>query len=211
MHALSVGDCLRFGWETFKKRPWILIGGFLLVMIISALPGILGPHPEIGPDGQLIPHTPTAFELAMSFTSLLVSIFAGIGLTTFALRAHDNIETVQISDLWNPGPFWRFLGAHILSLLIITAGILLLIVPGIIAAIGLGFVAFLVIDRGAGPVEALKESWRITKGHKWKLALLGLALVGVNILGVLALGIGVLVSAPISLVAGAHAYRTLAG
>jgi uncharacterized membrane protein len=180
-------------------------------MIISALPGILGPHPEIGPDGQLIPHTPTAFELAMSFTSLLVSIFAGIGLTTFALRAHDNIETVQISDLWNPGPFWRFLGAHILSLLVITAGILLLIVPGIIAAIGLGFVAFLVIDRGAGPVEALKESWRITKGHKWKLALLGLALVGVNILGVLALGIGVLVSAPISLVAGAHAYRTLAG
>jgi uncharacterized membrane protein len=150
------------------------------------------------------------FEAVMTLISVVVSLLVSIGLTTFALRAHDNIETVQIADLWNPAPFWRFLGAHILSALVVFAGFLLLIIPGIIAAIGLGFVAFLVVDRGAGPVDALKESWRITKGHKWQLLLLGLALVGINIIGVLLLGIGLFASVPITMLAGAHAYRTLA-
>jgi uncharacterized membrane protein len=210
MHTLSVGDCIRFGWETFKRRPWILIGAFVLAAIVSALPGIFGPHPEIGPDGQVIAQPFTVFEVVMTLVSVVVSLFVSIGLTTFALRAHDNIETVQIADLWNPGPFWRFLGAHILTALIVFAGFLLLVIPGIIAAIGLGFVAFLVVDRGAGPVDALKESWRITKGHKWQLLLLGLALVGINIIGALLLGIGLFASIPITMVAGAHAYRTLA-
>jgi hypothetical protein len=56
----------------------------------------------------------------------------------------------------------------------------------------------------------MKESWRITKGHKWQLALLFLALLGINLLGVLALVVGVFVSVPITLIAFAHAYRTLA-
>ena len=210
MHTLSVGDCIRFGWETFKQRPWILIGAFLLAMVIASLPGIIGPHPEIGPDGQVIPQPLTTFEVVMSLASLVVSIFVGLGLTTFSLRAHDNIQAVQIADLWNPGPFWRFLGAHILTVIAIALGFLALIVPGIILAVGLGFVPYLVVERGLGPINAIKESWRITKGHKWQLFLLFLALLGINLLGILALVVGIFVSVPITMLAFAHAYRTLA-
>jgi uncharacterized membrane protein len=210
MHTLSVGDCIRFGWETFKQRPWILIGAFLLAMVIASLPGIFGPHPEIGPDGQVIPQPFTTFEVIMSLASLVVSIFVGLGLTTFSLRAHDNIQAVQIADLWNPGPFWRFLGGHILTVIAIAIGFLLLIVPGIILSLGLAFVGYLIVDRGAGPIEAMKESWRITKGHKWQLLLLFLALLGINLLGILALVVGIFVSVPITMLAFAHAYRTLA-
>jgi len=67
-----------------------------------------------------------------------------------------------------------------------------------------------VVDRGLGPIEAMQESWRITKGHKWQLFLLFLALLGINLLGFLALFIGIFVTAPMTLVALAHAYRTLA-
>lgn len=210
MHTLSVGDCIRFGWETFKQRPWILIGGFVLAMVIASLPGIFGPHPVIGPDGQVIPQPITTFEVIMSLASLVISIFVGLGLTTFSLRAHDNIQAVQIADLWNPGPFWRFLGAHILTVIAIAIGFLLLIVPGIILSVGLAFVGYLVVDRGAGPIEAMKESWRITKGHKWQLLLLFLALLGINLLGILALFVGIFVSVPITMLAFARAYRTLA-
>ena len=140
----------------------------------------------------------------------MVSIFVALGLTTFSLRAHDNIQGVQIADLWNPGPFWRFLGAHILTVIAVAIGFLLLVVPGIILAIGLSFVPYLVVDRGLGPIEALKESWRITKGHKWQLLLLLLALVGINLLGVLALIVGIFVTVPITMLAFAHAYRTIA-
>jgi uncharacterized membrane protein len=209
MPTLSIGDCINYGWETFKKRPWILIGAVLLSIIIASLPGMFGPQPEIGPDGQVIPPPITTMHVIVSIASLVVSILVAIGLTTFSLRAHDNIESVQIADLWNPAPFWRFLAAHILTAIVVTLGFIAFIVPGVILATGLGFVPYLVIERGLGPIEAMKESWRITKGHKWQLFLLIVALIGINILGVLALLVGVLVSIPVAMIAFVHAYRAL--
>lgn len=209
MHTLSISDCIRFGWETFKQRPWILIGAFVLAMVIAALPGAFGPQPTFGPDGQVIPPPASALGTIVALVSIVVSMFVGLGLTTFSLRAHDNINGVQIADLWNPGPFWRFVGAHILTVIAIALGFLALIVPGIILAMGLAFVPYLVVDRGLGPIEAIKESWRITKGHKWQLLLLFLALLGINLLGILALIIGIFVTVPITMLAFAHAYRTL--
>ena len=208
MPTFSIGDCIRFGWETFKKRPGILIGAFVLTMLIPSIPGILFPSPEVMPG--VPPPPPTNAALIAALASLVLGIFTAMGMTTLALRAHDDIANVTIGDLWNPQPFWRFLGAQFLVAIIIFVGLLLLIVPGIIAALGLLFVLYVVIDRGAGPINALKESWRITNGNKWQLFLFGLALMGLNLLGLLALVIGVLVTAPITWLAVTHAYRTLA-
>jgi uncharacterized membrane protein len=207
MPALPIGDCIKFGWETFKKRPWILIGALLLVGLVYAIPGLLSPHPEVV-EGQP-PPPPTAFSMVMGLVSFAVSILASLGLTSFALRAHDNIETVTIGDLWNPEPVWRYLGTYLLVLLIVIAGFVLLVIPGIIASLGLAFATYLVIDRGMQPVASIKESWRITTGNKWRVFLLGLALTGVNIVGALALVVGLLVSVPVTLLAVVHAYRFL--
>ena len=207
MPTISIGDCIQFGWETFKKRPGILIGAFLLTMLIPSIPGLLFPGPEVLPGEP--PPLPTAPELIASLVSLVLGVLATLGAMTFALRAHDDIAGVQIGDLWNPEVFWRFLGVEILLAIIVFVGLLLLVVPGVIAAVGLGFSPYLVIDRAKGPIEALKESWRITKGHKWQLFLLGLVIIGINILGLLALVVGLLVSIPVSWLAITHAYRTL--
>jgi uncharacterized membrane protein len=208
MPALSIGDCIRFGWETFKKRPGILIGVFVLSMLIPAIPGMLFPTPEVAPGA--LPPAPTAAQVVAMVISAVLGLLVTIGVTTFALRAHDDVASVEIGDLWNPTVFWRFLGAELLAGIIIVVGFLLLVVPGIIAAVGLGFVPYVVIDRGAGPIDALKESWRITKGNKWRLFLFGLVLIGLNLLGLLALVVGVLVTVPVTWLAVTHAYRTLA-
>jgi len=207
MTALSIGDCIRFGWETFKTRPGILIGAFLLTMLIPSIPGMFFPGPEFQPG--VPPPPPSAAQFIELLVSIVLSLLVALGAATFALRAHDDIASVKISDLWNPEPIWRFLGAEILAGIIIFVGFLLFVIPGIIASLGLCFVPYVVIDRGAGPIDALKESWRITKGHKWRLFLLGLALVGINLLGLLALVVGILVSIPVSWLAITHAYRTL--
>lgn len=209
MPTLSIGDCISYGWETFKKRPWFLIGALVLVMLISIIPNIFATPPEFGPDGKIIPHPVTTRDVIVSLVSLVVSIFISLGLTTLSLRAHDNIEGANFADLWNPGPFWRYLGAYILTILAIALGLIAFVIPGFIIAIGLSFVPFLVIERGLGPIEAIKESWRLTKGHKGSLFLLMLALIGITLLGFIALLVGVFVALPIIMIAFAHAYRTL--
>ena len=209
MATLSIGDCISYGWETFKKRPWLLIGVLLLAMIISGLPGLLGPHPTIGPDGREIEPPLTAYSAFVWVLSVAVSMLVGVGVTTFSLKAHDNIETAKLEDLWNPGPFWRFLGAHILTGIAVAIGFVCLVIPGIILAIGLSFVPYVVVERGLGPIEAMKESWRITKGHKWTLFQLGLVFLGITFLGIIALVVGVFVAFPVVMIAAAHAYRTL--
>lgn len=210
MATFTVGECVRFGWETFKRRPGILIAALIItyaapILATSLVGSVLGAiFNAIGAGvGEFIG---LALMLAFVVTAFVLAL---LGLFTFYLRAHDNIDGVTIGDMWNPEPFWRFFGAELLLLLMVFVGCFLFVVPGIIAALGFAFAPVLTIDRGLGPIEALKTSWRITKGHKGTMFLLLLALTGINILGTLALLIGVLVSIPVVSLALIHAYRTL--
>jgi len=93
----------------------------------------------------------------------------------------------------------------------LVTGILLLVVFGVILVVMFIFAGLLVIDREVGPIEALKESYRITSGHRWSILGLILVLFLINLLGLLALIVGMLVSIPIALLALTHAYRVLSG
>ncbi len=194
----SVGECVSFGWDTFKKRSWFFVGVTSVVFIVSWIGNLFASES----DG-------TSLQLLGLVVSTLVSIFIGMGETALYLHAEDNLSTVEIKDLWHPQQFWKYVGAAILSGIIIAVGFVLLIVPGIIFSLMFMFVGYLVIDRKLGPVEALRESKRITDGHKWDLLLLFLAIIGINILGMLCLLVGLLASIPVTLLAMVHAYHTL--
>jgi uncharacterized membrane protein len=71
------------------------------------------------------------------------------------------------------------------------------------------FFGYFIVEHSSGPIVALKESARITKGEKWNIFLLVLIFLGINILGVLALGIGLLITAPMSAIGIAYVYRKL--
>ena len=64
MQALSVGESIRFGWETFKKRPWFFIGVVLGVIILS---GILTSLAEENPRDL--------FAILVSLAVLVIHIF----------------------------------------------------------------------------------------------------------------------------------------
>ena len=154
------------------------------------------------------PEDPSLIGGAVNFA---LSTFIGMGVVAFYLAAHDNPDSVELSALWHPQPFWKFLGASILVGLTIGVGFVLLIVPGIIATLMFMFTTFIVIDRELGPVEAMKESHRITRGHKWPLLGFLLVLMLINIAGLMALVVGLLVTIPVSSLAVTHAYRVLGG
>ena len=199
MNTFTVGSCIRFGWETFKKRAWFFVGAMIVYLIISwAISFIAGLIVGTGHGGVLV-----------SLISLPFSVLLSMGMVAFMLKAHDNVETVRIADLWHPHDYWNYLLAYIIVAVSVIIGLILLIVPGIIVAIALGFYSYIILERSMGPIEALKESMRITKGHRWDLFVLMLACIGIAIIGFVCLLVGLLVALPIIMLAMVHAYRTL--
>ncbi len=194
MNTIMVVPTIKTAWETFTKRPLFLIGAVLLVLVLSSVISALP-----GEDGSLV----------LVLAALIVNVLIELGLLSFILKAHDDVTKVAIADLWYPKAFLPYLAVKIITTIAVLVGLVLLIIPGIIVALTFLFASYGVVDKGYSPIEALKESARLTKGHKWALFMLMLALIGLNILGVLALGVGLLISVPVSLLAIAHTYRTL--
>ena len=127
MNKLSVGECIRFGWDTFKKRPLLIVGSFVLAVAISGITSSLLTPAEGSPV--------TITTTLMSIASGIIGLFVEIGLVTFSIRAHDNVESVKVQDLWNPRPFLYYLIGQIIVGLAVIVGLILLIVPGIIVAL----------------------------------------------------------------------------
>ena len=208
--GFSIKSTLRFGWETFKRRPWIFVGATAILTAAWVGVEFLTAAIDITLSGAQ--DQPTIFAIIVSnIVNVALGAIIGMGAIAFYLAAHDNPDTVELSSLWHPRPFWKYVGTSILLGLAVGVGLLLLIVPGVILALMFMFSALIVIDRELGPIDAMAESNRITRGHKWSLLGLTLILLLINLVGVLVFVVGLLVSLPVTLLAFTHAYRVLSG
>lgn len=200
--TFSKKEAIVFGWNTVKSHFLFFLG---LLIIIWAIPAFISFISEEAKESL-----PILFFLIL-LANWVLSIIFKLGLIHISLLFTDQVKP-KYSDLFVPiKQFFPFVFASILYALIIIGGFILLIVPGIIWSIKYGLYRYLIVDKKMGPIEALKKSGEITKGHKMNLFLFGLLLALLNILGVLALGVGLLVTIPISIVASAYVYRKILG
>jgi uncharacterized membrane protein len=154
---------------------WIIVGG------INAIPGI------------------------GSLASLILSGPFAIGLAIFSLNLSRRKEAKleQIFDGFQN--FGNAVGAYILMVLIVFLWMLLLIVPGIIAAISYSQVFFIIAeDKDIGPMDALKKSRDMMDGYKMKYFEMSLRFLGWGILCLFTLGIGFLWLGPYAQVSYAN-------
>ena len=199
MNTFSAVAMIRAGWEIFKKRPWFFVGAFLVLGIVSGI------------SSSVTKQTGASPNVLLAIINFVVQTFVYMGMYSVALKAHDNATGVSFGALWHPQSFLSYFAASIVTGIIIVVGFILLIIPGVVALIVLMFVPYFVIDKGQGPIQAIKSSIATAKGHWFDLFVLLVLVIAINILGLIALLIGVLVSAPVSMLAVAHAYRTLSG
>lgn len=205
MKEITVRECLSVGWNGFKARPWIFVTCGLVLFVAS----IVADLPR-----SIIQHA-AGNGWAAGFVAFLISMglsfLVSMGKNFFYLRAHDAPGTPELSNLWHPHPYLKYAGVSVLAGAATIIGLILLIVPGIIIGIMFGFSLYIVLEKGLSPLDAMRESAALTKGHRWNLFVLGLAILGINILGFCAIVIGLLVSIPVSSLAVVHAYRILSG
>lgn len=142
-----------------------------------------------------------------ALVSLLVAGAMSIGLARFSLAIGRKTPT-KLSDIFTGfDTFGVGLGAYLLQALFVMLWCLLLIVPGIIAALSYAMTFYIIAEEPAlGPLQAIAKSKQLMQGHKWELFCLGLRLVGWSLLCVLSLGVGFLWLLPYMLVTVAHFY-----
>jgi uncharacterized membrane protein len=195
MKELEVGAVLSHAWELFKKNPWILIGVLVLTFVISTISSSLfAPRGEGG---------------ILAIVDFFVQILISLSLMNFFLKAYEHVEQVKVMDAWDPRQYLSYLGISLLLGIIMVIGYILLIVPGVIATVMFIAAPYLVVDKKMGPIEALKESKKLTEGKRMQLFYFVLAILGINIVGAIPLGLGLFVSIPVSMLAMVHVYRTL--
>jgi len=114
---------------------------------------------------------------------------------SFAYLKASRGDSLEIKDMFEAfQTYWNAVLASLLVGVIVLIGFILLIVPGIVFACKLAFTPYLVVDRKMAVIEAVKESWRMTGGHAWKVFFIGLLAIPISIAGLLCFGIGIILS-----------------
>ena len=106
--------------------------------------------------------------------------------------------------------FGTHLAAYLLQTIFVALWTLLLIVPGIIAALSYAMTYFIIAeDSSISASEAIRKSKKMMKGNKWKLSCLGFRFTGWFLLAMLSFGIGFLWVGPYMYVSYAKFYDDL--
>lgn len=191
-NRFSMGEAISFGWSTMKSNLGLFIGVLIIAGVITAV------------IPALLPESP-----AVDILSTLVDFVITMGFIRIALKFCDG-EKAEFGDLFSCFHLLlKYAIGLILYVIVVTIGLILLIIPGIILAIKFSFFSYFIVDQEQGPIEALKNSSAITKGAKLDLFLFFLLLGLINLAGVLALGIGLFATVPTTMVAVAFVYRRL--
>jgi uncharacterized membrane protein len=143
--------------------------------------------------------------------NIVVSSFVMAGIMSFSLKVAKGVP-YAFGDLFSGAPFFvSVFVANLVSSIAISIGMIFLIVPGVILALGLCMAIPLIVDRGLGPIDALSESWKLTDGHKTNLFIFGLIAFGLSIAGACACGVGLFLVIPLLYIALMYIYLKLTG
>ena len=195
-----IKKAIRFGWDTMKANIGFFIVLLIVAFLIERLPGMLGNFARR--DFPLI-------SLTLFMSGWILSFVVQMGLMKISLKFCDGIKGTLDDLLSSFNILLPFVAASILYGLIVFAGFILLIVPGVIWGVKFSLYPYFIVDRNMGPVQALKASAHATTSAKWHLFLFGILLGLINLAGALCFFIGLFATIPTSLVAYAHTYRQL--
>lgn len=177
---VRTGAWLSEAWEIFKQDPLMHI---LACVVISIASGATGGFILIGP-------------LTCGYYYMILK------------KMREPAEAMNFGDIAKG--FEVFVPALVASLLIsvfASVGAIACFVGSIVVAALLMFTYLLVMDQKLDFWPAIQGSFDKTKGNWLGFSLFALALLGINLVGILLCGLGILVTAPVTMIATVVAYR----
>ncbi len=182
--------------RSFSKGLEILGDNFLPLLLVIIVVGfiqmpiqIVRFTAEIGGFGLFL----VGFGIfALAYTFLIIPVFDfGSDLIFVHAARKQKIDFKYLVSGFSEN-YVHIILANLLVFALVMIGIIMLIIPGIIVAVRLTFVPYLVMDKKMDPITAVEESWRLTKGYGWTIFAMGLVSFFIIIFGILMLIIGIL-------------------
>lgn len=181
----DIGDCLREGWQLYLKEPLLFSGATALAALLMAL----------------------ASWIPLAHMFLAPPLLAGMYLMIISV---DRDEPVSIRRLFDGFSFFvPVVLSSVLISLIVSIGLVLLVLPGIYAALVYGITTLLIVDRGMDFWPAMESSRKTLHVYIWPYLLLALLLSVIFVLASIPLGLGLLVAVPVCMGAQYRFYRSI--
>lgn len=150
--------------------------------------------------------------LAVSFVYSLIMFTIGsavsVGYSQYNLDLVDGCG-VRVGTLFScMSQMKTAIFVKLLTVVYVILGYILLIIPGIMATYSYSMANFVLADNPDMTArEALRESKRIMKGHRWRLFCLEMSFIGLVLISILTVGIGFIWSVPYMNASYAAFYR----
>ncbi len=204
----QVGEVFAAALRAYKAN-WLPLttAAFLQTVmgtVLQEVPSLLAKREGLGHSAEI------AAIFVGLFVGLLVQSFFMVGLMRMCLAAARG-GTAMFGDLAGGASHWLPCFAVMLVAMLGVLGYALLIVPGVIVSASLMVAFFFVIDADMTAVEAMRASWRASKGSIGKLFAIWLGWFALSIVGLAACGIGFFAATAIYYLATAIVYLRMTG
>ncbi len=200
----NIEEAIEFAFLKTKKYFWSLASIGVTIIILNIISGSLDSLDK--KYKGVLSVTIPSFLLQMIV--LIMSFLISLGIADISLKIARN-EDFKYADIFSKIKFlWRYILSSMIYALIVLGGLILLIVPGVIWSIKFHFYPYFILQ-GSRPIEALKQSAKITYGSKWRLFFLNLSFGVVVVLGMICLFIGLFWAIPITWIASALVFDKL--
>lgn len=194
--TLSITSLLSNAWKiTTNNIPSVamLIGVLVASALLQMIVGKLG--------------LPSMFDQLLTTA---ISTVAMVMYTVGGLQLVRGKSQIDFSPAWaDPKLILNVFLVNIMLGIAMAIGLLALILPAIYIALTYGMASILAVDEKLGPFEAFKRSAKITQGNKMFIFVFGLVALLLNFAGALALVVGLLVTVPLTAIAGFLLYDAL--
>ena len=201
MH-LDFSGLLGQAWSIFKEKWGKILGFFFVFFLIE----MLAQWPISMADSA---GASEAFLAILNIALWFFDVFISAGFVSAVLKISRQ-QDFAIADIFSKAEvFWRYLGGSLLFGLIVVAGTVFLIVPGIYLALTYWPIYYLIIDKGMSICEAFKAAKQMTMGTKWTMFLFQLMMLALIILGAIPLGLGLIIVIPVMTIASTLIYNKL--
>jgi uncharacterized membrane protein len=225
--AYSVGHAFSWAWNKFGKNAGPLIVATLayavIMFAVQALTNVLSA--AVGPgDSTSYTSGETSFAFSYNISSVggiivaiigwIISLVVGAAVQSAYLGGVLDIangEQVSFGNFFQPRNIGRVIVAGLIVGVITTIGVILCVIPGLIASIMLMFTVVALIDRNLAPMDAVKASFNISKANFGNVFLAWLVMAATLLVGALLCGVGLLVAAPVATLILVYTYRVLTG